>query len=308
MNKDKGVFIISVGLPARGKSYLFKRLQKFLEFLGYNVQLFNLGDYRRKLSDSNFTANYFAVNNTKGISERQKFAEHAIDDAIEFLEKSESASVALYDGTNTTIERRNWIREKLNNVDVQILWIEMISDDEATIASNIKTSKIQTTDYKKPQNEESAYNDFHKRIEEYQKVYVSCDLNELWNKEKEQLVQIRDFGQVIAKLHFNIQGNTILNTIDVYLDKFYTRLVLIDAWSQESLESQFSSPLYVFLPFTGNDEDCIESLNELSYKHQAVHYYHDKVDLILQIGSNVLVRALVLVSPKLKKYMDEFII
>jgi len=37
-----------VGLPARGKSYLAKMLQRYLAWLGFPVRTFNAGDFRRR--------------------------------------------------------------------------------------------------------------------------------------------------------------------------------------------------------------------------------------------------------------------
>jgi 6-phosphofructo-2-kinase len=37
-----------VGLPARGKSYIAKKLKRYLSWLGYRTKVFNVGDYRRK--------------------------------------------------------------------------------------------------------------------------------------------------------------------------------------------------------------------------------------------------------------------
>jgi hypothetical protein len=42
--------LIMVGLPARGKSYLAKKLKRYLSWLGYHTRVFNVGDYRRKVS------------------------------------------------------------------------------------------------------------------------------------------------------------------------------------------------------------------------------------------------------------------
>ena len=43
------VILITVGLPARGKSYISQKLLRSLTWLGYNVKVFNAGTFRRKL-------------------------------------------------------------------------------------------------------------------------------------------------------------------------------------------------------------------------------------------------------------------
>ena len=43
--------IVMVGLPGRGKSYISRRLELFMSWLGDNVKVFNVGKYRRQLED-----------------------------------------------------------------------------------------------------------------------------------------------------------------------------------------------------------------------------------------------------------------
>jgi 6-phosphofructo-2-kinase/fructose-2,6-biphosphatase 2 len=35
-----------VGLPARGKSYTARRIERYLSWLGYRTRVFNVGEYR----------------------------------------------------------------------------------------------------------------------------------------------------------------------------------------------------------------------------------------------------------------------
>jgi 6-phosphofructo-2-kinase len=41
--------LFMVGLPARGKSYIAKKLKRYLSWLGYHTRVFNVGNYRREL-------------------------------------------------------------------------------------------------------------------------------------------------------------------------------------------------------------------------------------------------------------------
>lgn len=50
---DKKIVIVMVGLPARGKSYISQKLKRWLCWMGYPTQVFNVGNYRRqKVKDS----------------------------------------------------------------------------------------------------------------------------------------------------------------------------------------------------------------------------------------------------------------
>ena len=43
-----GLAVILVGLPARGKSYIVKKLSRYLNWMGFDVNVFNVGEARRK--------------------------------------------------------------------------------------------------------------------------------------------------------------------------------------------------------------------------------------------------------------------
>ena len=40
--------LVMVGLPARGKTYIARKLCRYLSWLGLRTQVFNVGNYRRK--------------------------------------------------------------------------------------------------------------------------------------------------------------------------------------------------------------------------------------------------------------------
>lgn len=104
-----------VGLPARGKSYISRKLSGYLSWLGYKCKVANLGNYRREINtEGKFQSHsYFDNNNLEGKAERDYVAGKAVDDLIEWLQK-ENGHVAIYDGTNSTKERRQMVRNKVN--------------------------------------------------------------------------------------------------------------------------------------------------------------------------------------------------
>jgi 6-phosphofructo-2-kinase len=60
-----------VGLPARGKSYIAKKLKRFLSWTGYRTEVFNVGHRRRRCPDDvHHDANFFDPNNAAGKSKR----------------------------------------------------------------------------------------------------------------------------------------------------------------------------------------------------------------------------------------------
>ncbi|KAJ1497908.1 hypothetical protein HMI56_005325 [Coelomomyces lativittatus] len=47
------ICIVPVGLPARGKTYMSTKLARYLKWLGVKTQVFNTGEFRRKLYGPN---------------------------------------------------------------------------------------------------------------------------------------------------------------------------------------------------------------------------------------------------------------
>ena len=42
------VILVTVGLPASGKSYLSQKVSRYINWLGYEAEVFSVQDYRRK--------------------------------------------------------------------------------------------------------------------------------------------------------------------------------------------------------------------------------------------------------------------
>ncbi len=48
LNNEECLIISMIGLPARGKSYIARKLRNYLSWSGYVGKIFNFGMYRRK--------------------------------------------------------------------------------------------------------------------------------------------------------------------------------------------------------------------------------------------------------------------
>merc|ERR1719330_501707 len=99
-----GQIIVMVGLPARGKTYIAKKLTRYLNWIGVNTKVFNAGDYRRNINEDQAKKpkhNFFDPNNACAKAIREQGMEDALEDAINWL-KSGNGDVAIFDATNTT--------------------------------------------------------------------------------------------------------------------------------------------------------------------------------------------------------------
>mmetsp|Transcript_106382 Transcript_106382/g.308307 ORF Transcript_106382/g.308307 Transcript_106382/m.308307 type:complete len:433 (+) Transcript_106382:421-1719(+) len=175
-NADK-VALIMVGLPARGKTHVSRRLARYLNFFhSISVKVFNVGDYRRKLVKDEMPASFFDHGNEDAVKLRKQCSEAAMEDMTAYLTAENDGRVAVYDATNTTMERRRWVAEQLAGLAVKVIFIEVICADEKLIEENIRAVKLNGPDYEGKDSDECV-RDFRQRIKEYEDVYetIDCD-------------------------------------------------------------------------------------------------------------------------------------
>jgi len=206
------IICVMVGLPARGKSYISRRLSQYLSFF-YNVpcKMFNVGDYRRKAAGNLFQdADFFNTNNATAMALRREATEAAMLDLCSWMKgictepkalrnadgsprsappgaghtfvSGDFGAVAMFDATNTTRERRRWLIERSKETGAKVIFIESILTDEEVITKNIVASKVGVKDYSGI-DAEQAVADFRERIAHYESVYESVSEKDLsWIK------------------------------------------------------------------------------------------------------------------------------
>ena len=164
--------VVMVGLPARGKTYIARKLDGYLSWLGYNAQVFNVGNYRRDRFGAQVPASFFDPSNTDGVESRRQAAITALQDMLSWL-RSEG-QVGIYDATNSTHERRKLVREQCERAGATVLFIETICDDPEVIEANIRQTKLSAPDYAGV-DPDQAVADFRNRIAHYEQAYEPID-------------------------------------------------------------------------------------------------------------------------------------
>ncbi|CAB1330063.1 unnamed protein product [Coregonus sp. 'balchen'] len=137
-----------VGLPARGKTYISKKLSRYLNWIGVPTKVFNLGQYRREAVQSYKSFEFFRPDNEEAMQIRRACATNALKDVVIYFSK-EHGQVAVF-------------------------FVESICDDPDIIAQNITEVKVSSPDYVNCDKDE-AQADFLKRIECYKQTYVPLD-------------------------------------------------------------------------------------------------------------------------------------
>ncbi|GAA5813708.1 hypothetical protein MFLAVUS_007195 [Mucor flavus] len=190
---------VMVGLPARGKTYISQKVCRYLTWLGINTKVFNVGNYRRKLYGAQQEHSFFDPSNPIGIKQRKESANAALEDMIRWFNEDQGI-VAIYDATNSTKQRRQWLHEKLTKEHVQVFFIESICQDESIILDNIREVKLSSPDYVNIDPEE-AVSDFKARIDHY----------------KDQYETVTEQNYTYIKL-INVGSQVIINMIRGYLE------------------------------------------------------------------------------------------
>lgn len=157
-----------VGKPARGKSYMARKLAGYFTWLGYSARIFNVGAYRRERLGAGQDHSFFDPSNAEGLQARRQMAEAAMDDLVAWAR--DGGSVALYDATNSTRTRRKWVRERCEAEGLDVLLLELVCEDPAIIDANVRETKITSPDYVDV-DPELAVRDFRARIAHYESAY-----------------------------------------------------------------------------------------------------------------------------------------
>lgn len=167
MSDDK-LYIVLMGLPARGKSTLAVRLKEAFRKDSIATRIFNNGNLRRiyrPLAETSL-AEFYNPHNPEAVELRKKFARMNMERARAYL--ANSGHVAILDATNAGRERRAMIEGFLN--DHPLLFIECVNDDEDILALSV-LEKTRLPEFRSLESRK-ARAEFLKRIEFYKMIYV----------------------------------------------------------------------------------------------------------------------------------------
>jgi broad specificity phosphatase PhoE/predicted kinase len=164
---DEKLYIVLMGLPARGKSTLAARLRDAFRKDGISTRIFNNGKLRRIYLPLDETARseFYSAENSAAVELRKGFARMNMERAKAYLRNS--GQIAILDATNAGRERRATIEKYLN--DHSLLFIECINDDEDILNLSIR-EKIKLPEF--AHLKDKAATEFLKRIDYYRMIYI----------------------------------------------------------------------------------------------------------------------------------------
>ncbi|KAL4789914.1 6-phosphofructo-2-kinase-domain-containing protein [Aspergillus venezuelensis] len=143
------IVIITVGLPARGKTHMSVAMARYLRWLGVKTRIFHLGDYRRATipHGQDMPEDYFFVDaSASSVLLRQKIVKRCREDIYQFLNE-ENGQIAIYDAVNPSAAGRRSLANEFAKHDIETLFIESWCDDHRIIEENVRRVKISSPDY-----------------------------------------------------------------------------------------------------------------------------------------------------------------
>ncbi|KAK9330397.1 6-phosphofructo-2-kinase-domain-containing protein [Lipomyces starkeyi] len=225
--------IVMVGLPARGKSYITKKLARYMNWLQHETKIFNVGNTRRQSKhhvgpashplpdspvleasmgpkspplvelDTSHPANFFAPDNPQTAALRESWALQTLDELLDWVLHG-NGSIGILDATNSTVKRRRMVLNRVkdrSNGELKVLFLESVCDDKDLLEQNIRL-KLSGPDYK-GQDPDIALADFRMRVKNYEKTYETIG-DEEENTEGFQYVKMINVGRKVVA--YNTQG------------------------------------------------------------------------------------------------------
>nr|XP_046240548.1 6-phosphofructo-2-kinase/fructose-2,6-bisphosphatase 4a isoform X2 [Scatophagus argus] len=206
--------IVTVGLPARGKTYISKKLTRYLNWIGVPTREFNVGQYRRECVKIYKSFEFFRPDNEEGLKIRKQCASAALNDVRQYLTE-EGGQVAVFDATNTTRERRETIIQFAEQNGFKVFFVESVCEDPDVIKENIVQVKLGSPDYTNC-NTEEAVEDFMKRIKCYENSYETLD--EVLDSDL-SYIKIMDVGQrfLVNRVLDHIQSRIVYYLMNIHI-------------------------------------------------------------------------------------------
>lgn len=171
----KKLYVVMVGLPARGKSTLAKRIREGLEAEGLAVGLFNNGALRRtRLGKDSAAPEFYHPDNIEGRARREEISRENTALAQRFL--SGQGDVAILDATNASRTRRATIERALT--DHPILFVECVNDDPVLLDASLQRKAALPEFAGKTTAEAIA--SFRQRMSYYEQMFVPLRDEECW--------------------------------------------------------------------------------------------------------------------------------
>ncbi|KDR80374.1 hypothetical protein GALMADRAFT_62167 [Galerina marginata CBS 339.88] len=193
------ILVVTIGLPARGKTHISRALERYLRWMGVKTQVVSLGDYRRKTlgGAQKLPPDYFTLGekSPETLALRKKIQDGCEKLIWDFFEGG--GQVVIYDANNGRRAARQAIAEKFDKAGIHVIFLESLCDNKEIIEANIRGVKISSPDYRN-WDPNKAVEDYYTRIRGHEQYYETVE-ETTW-----PYIRITNVGEKITLN--NIQG------------------------------------------------------------------------------------------------------
>ncbi|KAJ3216144.1 hypothetical protein HDU67_009871 [Dinochytrium kinnereticum] len=163
-------------------------------------------------------ASFFDPKNENAKAIRERLAMDTLDEAISWL-KHGGGKVAIHDATNSTVERRRAIIDRVaKEKNMQAVFVESICTDDKVLESNIMM-KLKGPDYINMPRDE-AIRDFKARMSNYEKAYETISEEEEEMEDVSYIKLINVGKKVIANnIHGYIASQCVFYLMQIHIKK-----------------------------------------------------------------------------------------
>jgi len=165
--------LVTVGMPSRGKSYISRRICRFLNWLGLKSAVFLTDKYRARRADGEGAMaameSYFDPGDPDAVVRRNAVVQSMIEDACQWMR--EGGKVAILDGQNVKRERRDWVCSLLSEAldEDRIIFIE-VDESAPDRLARYRDLTIANSAYFQGLSREDALRKFEQRQQYYESV------------------------------------------------------------------------------------------------------------------------------------------
>lgn len=165
--KGGKLIIVMVGMPGSGKTLIARKVARYLRWISYRTKAFSIAKYRLDKHGSK-TSDYFSTQNHSAYSQRLEIITEALEDSIRYLHRG--GEIAILDGTNSSVDRRDLIRSRVKKEDgYELFWIESQVDfythEEEDVREDFCRNLRKSPDF-------ISLSDFEKRVQHYRSTYA----------------------------------------------------------------------------------------------------------------------------------------
>lgn len=122
------ILIITVGLPARGKTHISRALERYLRWMGVKTQVVSLGDYRRKTlgGAQKLPPDYFTLGEktAETLALRNKVSLGCEQTIWDYF--ANGGQVVIYDANNGTREARQTLGDKFDKAGIHVVMLGLL--------------------------------------------------------------------------------------------------------------------------------------------------------------------------------------